>query len=52
MRRFVLAWKKCGLGQSLGSRIVNYADDLVILCKRGKADEALWHMCEIMGQLQ
>ena len=41
MRRFVLAWKQRGLEQRLGSRIVNYADDLVILCKRGKADEAL-----------
>jgi hypothetical protein len=31
---------------------VNYADDLVILCKRGKADEALLRMREIMGQLK
>ena len=31
MRRFVLAWKKLGLERSLGSRIVTYADDLVIL---------------------
>ena len=52
MRRFVLAWEKRGLGQRLGSQIVNYADDLVILCKRGKADEALLRMREIMGQLQ
>jgi group II intron reverse transcriptase/maturase len=52
MRRFVLAWEKRGLVQSLGSRIVNYADDLVILCKRGKADEALLRMREIMGQLK
>lgn len=41
MRRFVLAWKKLGLERSLGSRIVTYADDLVILCKHGKAEEAL-----------
>ena len=40
MRRFVLAWKKLGLERSLGSRIVTYADDLVILCKNGKAEEA------------
>jgi hypothetical protein len=32
MRRFVLAWKKLGLESSLGTRIVTYADDLVILC--------------------
>jgi group II intron reverse transcriptase/maturase len=49
---FVLAWKQRGLEQRLGSRIVNYADDLVILCKRGKAEEALQHMREIMGQLK
>jgi len=41
MRRFVLGWKMLGLEQSLGSRIVTYADDLVILCRRGKAEEAL-----------
>jgi RNA-directed DNA polymerase len=41
MRRFVLGWKKLGLEQSLGSRIVTYADDLVILCRKGKAEEAL-----------
>ncbi|GAG90163.1 unnamed protein product, partial [marine sediment metagenome] len=52
MRRFVLAWKKLGLDQRLGSCIVIYADDLVILCRRGKADEALLWMRRIMGKLQ
>lgn len=52
MRRFVLAWKKLGLEHSLGSRIVTYADDLVILCKCGKADEALSAMRAIMGKLK
>ncbi len=52
MRRFVLAWKKFGLEQSLGSCIVTYADDLVILCRRGKAEEALQRMREIMRQLK
>jgi len=52
MRRFVLAWKKRGLERKLGSRIVTYADDLVILCKRGKAQEALQQMRMIMGQLK
>jgi RNA-directed DNA polymerase len=52
MRRFVLAWKQRGLEQRLGSRIVIYADDLVILCRRGKAEEALQHLCEIMGRLK
>jgi group II intron reverse transcriptase/maturase len=52
MRRFVLGWKKLGLEESLGSRIVTYADDLVILCRRGKAEEALQRMRELMGKLQ
>jgi len=52
MRRFVLGWKKLGLEQSLGSRIVTYADDLVILCRKGKAEEALSRMREIMGKLK
>ena len=52
MRRFVLGWKKLGLDESLGSRIVAYADDLVILCTRGKAEEALTRMRELMGRLK
>ena len=52
MRRFVLGWKKLGLRQSLGSRIVTYADDLVILCRRGKAEEALHWMRKLMGKLK
>jgi RNA-directed DNA polymerase len=52
MRRFVLAWKMFGLEQSLGSRIVTYADDLVILCRRGKAEEALSRLRAIMGKLK
>src|SRR5213594_5000601 len=52
MRRFVLGWKKLGLRQSLGSRIVTYADDLVILCRKGKAEEALHRMRELMGKLK
>jgi RNA-directed DNA polymerase len=52
MRRFVLGWKQRGLERSLGSRIVTYADDLVILCRRGRAEEALEHMRTIMGQLK
>jgi group II intron reverse transcriptase/maturase len=52
MRRFVLGWKKLGLERRLGSRIVTYADDLVILCRKGKADEALQRLREIMGRLK
>ena len=52
MRRFVLGWKKLGLEQSLGTRLVNYADDLVVLCRRGSAENALHHLREIMGKLK
>ena len=52
MRRFVLGWKKLGLERSLGSRIVTYADDLVILCRQGKAEEALQRLRELMGKLK
>src|SRR6266478_8127560 len=52
MRRFVLGWKMLGLEQSLGSRIVTYADDLVILCRKGKAEDALQQLREIMGKLK
>jgi group II intron reverse transcriptase/maturase len=52
MRRFVLGWKKLGLEERLGSRIVTYADDLVILCRRGNAEEALHRMRELTGKLK
>ena len=52
MRRFVLGWKKLGLEQSLGTRLITYADDLVILCRRGSAETALYHLREIMGKLK
>ena len=52
MRRFVLGWKKLGLEKSLGTRLVTYADDLVILCRRGNAEAALHHLREIMGKLK
>jgi RNA-directed DNA polymerase len=52
MRRFVLGWRKLGLEQRLGSRLVIYADDLVILCRRGNAEAALHHLRTIMGKLK
>jgi RNA-directed DNA polymerase len=52
MRRFVLGWKKLGLERSLGTRLVTYADDLVILCRRGNAEAALHHLRAIMGKLK
>src|SRR5204862_6102741 len=41
MRRLVLGWKMFGLARSLGNRVVTYADDLVIVCRKGNAEEAL-----------
>ena len=52
MRRFVLAWKKFALEQTLGARLVTYADDLVILCGKGKAEQALQKLRDIMGKLK
>src|SRR6202167_437799 len=52
MRRFVLGWKMFGLERSLGTRLVTYADDLVILCRKGKAEAALQRLREIMGKLR
>ena len=51
MRRFVLGWKKLGHERRLGAYIVNYADDLVICCRRG-AKEALAEMRVIMTKLK
>src|SRR5260370_38081811 len=38
MRRFVLGWKMLGLEQNLGSRIVTYAAELVILFRTGEGE--------------
>jgi group II intron reverse transcriptase/maturase len=41
MRRFVLGWKTQGHEQRLDAHIVNYADDFVICCRPGVADQAM-----------
>lgn len=51
MRRFILGWKQQGWEQRLGARIVNYADDFVILC-RTRAEEAGEGMRRIMQTLK
>ena len=48
-----LCWHGSSAGwKRLGSCIVTYVDDLVILCRRGQAEEALRQMRAIMGQLK
>lgn len=51
MRRFILGWKQLGYERRLKARIVNYADDFVILCANtGK--EAYEAMKTLMGKLK
>jgi group II intron reverse transcriptase/maturase len=50
-RRFILGWKQLGYEAKFKARIVNYADDFVILCRRG-ADEALAVMHDLMRRLK
>jgi len=51
MRRFGLGWKTLGHEKRLKAYIINYADDLVICC-RGRADEALVTMRSMMSRLK
>jgi RNA-directed DNA polymerase len=51
MRRFILGWKKQGWEQRFEARVVNYADDFVILCRQ-KAMEARDQMQKLMSQLK
>jgi group II intron reverse transcriptase/maturase len=51
MRRFVLGWKILGHETRYQARIVNYADDFVILC-RHRADDALAAMRAMMERLK
>ena len=49
-RRFLLAWETFGFGRKFRSRIVNYADDFVILC-RELAAEALQAARNLIAKL-
>jgi hypothetical protein len=51
MRRFVLGWKQLGYEEGLKARIVNYADDFVILSvnKGQEAYEAMKQMMKKLG---
>ncbi len=51
MRRFILGWKVLGYERRFQAKIVNYADDLVICCRRN-ADQAMDAMRSIFGKLK
>ena len=51
MRRFVLGWKTLGHEHRYQARIVNYADDFVILCRR-RAEDAMTAMRGMMQRLK
>ena len=51
MRRFVLGWKQLGHETQFRAKIVNYADDFVILC-RGSAEQAMTAMRDMMQRLK
>ena len=51
MRRFILGWQRWSASRRLDARIVNYADDLVILCRRARPTRPL-QRCGLMGRLK
>jgi RNA-directed DNA polymerase len=51
MRRFILGWKTLGHEERFQARIVNYADDFVILCRR-QPERAMAAMRDMMQRLK
>ena len=51
MRRFILGWKALGHEARFQARIVNYADDFVICCRRS-AEQAAAAMRDMMARLK
>jgi retron-type reverse transcriptase len=45
-------WERNNLTQRLGARIVRYADDIVILCKRGKSVRAMTTLQQVLERLK
>jgi hypothetical protein len=45
-------WERKNLQQRLGARIVRYADDIVILCRRGKSEQAMKVLRQILERLE
>ena len=52
MRRFVVGWKALGHEKRFRGKIVNYADDFVICCPRGRAVAAMAAMRDMMAKLK
>ncbi len=48
MRRLILGWKKLGFEDKLQAKIVSYADDFVICCRKGRGREAMLRMRAIV----
>lgn len=45
-------WERNNLQQRLGARIVRYADDVVILCRRGQSAQAMTVLRQILERLE
>ena len=45
-------WERRDLQQRLGARIVRYADDIVILCRRKKSDKAMAVLRQVLERLE
>ncbi len=45
-------WERHNLQQRLGARIVRYADDIVILCRRNKSDKAMAVLRQVLERLK
>jgi len=50
-RRFMTAWYEMGPSRQLNAEVVSYADDFVILCPKGKGEQAMAIMQTIMRKL-
>ena len=45
-------WERNDLQQRLGARIVRYADDIVILCRKGQSEQAMAVLRQILNRLE